>query len=404
MLIKFATLLLKAMAIALLFSGNVVHAAITVNYVGPDSAYTDNLTTGYTQCSRAEFNQPYGIVYWYVKDPGETGLGTVADIDYGDGTSTISYFDYTFNNGSTTGKAYEITAYVYPMPDAKDASVNDASYTVKVWTPFQDAVTVSKSVSDEMRVGDAYAFSIDSTTPNKNYAITGIKVYVDGSLIVSKDYDDEERVTPLVTGYLGTDVDPSVSVSVNVFGKIKEFAGQAAGKSGRSGGKSGRASKSVGKYLVEKAWEIVLRGTVAGYCRCDGDRKPSRDALDNKRIPYSCVSSSKTEHHDNSTFVIWDAGSKGGNGGPYETQDNGFYTTGRTVPFGYHVEVTLESDDLHLHGQNQEGRICEYKASRWLRDFGKVKWFVGPIPWAWSGKMVLDFDVLPHTVTDPCNP
>ena len=88
---------------------------------------------GETHYAQAEFDEPYGLVYWYVKGPSETGYGTVSAIDYGNGNSTISYFSHTFNNGSKEGTDYTITAYAYPLATAQNQSIVEQLYTVTVY-------------------------------------------------------------------------------------------------------------------------------------------------------------------------------------------------------------------------------------------------------------------------------
>ena len=88
MFAKFGTLLLIVISAVLLFS--VTADAINVTSVGPESSYDNYLFAGSTQYSRAEFDEPYDTVYWYVKGPGETGFGTVADIHSGASTITLA--------------------------------------------------------------------------------------------------------------------------------------------------------------------------------------------------------------------------------------------------------------------------------------------------------------------------
>ena len=70
----------------------------------------------------------FSSVYWYVKSPSQTGLGTNVETDTGGSTSTTSSMTYTF--GSYDSGDYVITAYVYPYESS--ASVYQESYTVTV--------------------------------------------------------------------------------------------------------------------------------------------------------------------------------------------------------------------------------------------------------------------------------
>ena len=76
-------------------------------------------------------SSPYKSVYWYVKSPSETGLGTSKEIDKGDGSTTTASFSYTFPSGNSGD--YKITAYMYDSDS--DSSVYEDSYTVSVSLP-----------------------------------------------------------------------------------------------------------------------------------------------------------------------------------------------------------------------------------------------------------------------------
>ena len=365
--------------------------AINVDFVGPDSAYTADLTAGYTQCSRAEFDEPFSIVFWYVRSPGEDGYGTIADIDYGDGSETTSYFDYTFSNGSTTGENYKITAYVYP----ESGDVDSDSYDVTVWTSFEEAVTVSKSVTDEMEVGGSYEFSINATSPNDNYVITSIEVSVDGEIIGSKTFDRIKNATVKVAGKISNTVDSVVKVTVKVTGKIVKVGASL----------SGSAISTIIKATISQAWDVILRGTLQGLCLCDGDIPPGGNALDNETRAINGISI------DNSTSVVWDGGNAGGEDltGETNTDWKGEYSFLQEVPLGLNISLTLTSNDFHLHGNNQENQkplICEYRSTMWIGRFGNVEWMPVPlnsIPKAWSLPVRRDFHLNPIAVKKPIN-
>ena len=94
---KLSFIPLITVLIALLISA-AADAAINVDYVGPSSGELDRIIAGNTHYGQAGINQPYRVVFWYVKSPCESGFGTLAYTDYGNGTDTTSYFDYTFNS------------------------------------------------------------------------------------------------------------------------------------------------------------------------------------------------------------------------------------------------------------------------------------------------------------------
>ncbi len=70
----------------------------------------------------------FSQVYWYVAAPGESGLGSYVDMDYGSSSSTTESFTYTFGSDATSGD-YKITAYIY---NYSDSSTYEVSHTVSV--------------------------------------------------------------------------------------------------------------------------------------------------------------------------------------------------------------------------------------------------------------------------------
>ena len=65
-------------------------------------------------------------MYWYVRAPNESGLGTNVETDTGNSTTTTASLTYTFP--SSASDDYVITAYVYPQ----EGDVYQLSYTVSV--------------------------------------------------------------------------------------------------------------------------------------------------------------------------------------------------------------------------------------------------------------------------------
>ncbi len=103
--------------------------SLSYSLVSSDGVYTAEAGTGH----EANFttNQAYSSVYWYVKSPSQTGLGTNVETDTGDSsTTTTAQLSYSFPSG--TSGDYVITAYVYPPASG---SVYQTSYTVSVTTP-----------------------------------------------------------------------------------------------------------------------------------------------------------------------------------------------------------------------------------------------------------------------------
>lgn len=68
-----------------------------------------NVRSGESHSAHLSATEPFQSVYWYVRAPGESGLGTQITTDTGDGSKTDSYFSYTPQSNGT----YTITAYTY---------------------------------------------------------------------------------------------------------------------------------------------------------------------------------------------------------------------------------------------------------------------------------------------------
>lgn len=88
------------------------HQAPKTDPTGSLSPYMNDSTyvsSGDTHGSHLSTTDPFQKVYWYVCEPGDSGLGTHISTDTGDGSRTDSYFSYT---PSTSG-TYTITAYTY---------------------------------------------------------------------------------------------------------------------------------------------------------------------------------------------------------------------------------------------------------------------------------------------------
>ena len=98
----------------------------TVGLYSVNGLYTASPGDSHESCLMTDAS--YSEVYWYVASPGVDGLGTLQEIDTGDGTTTEATFSYTFPSGAMYTGEYKITAYIY----RSDQSVYEESYTVDV--------------------------------------------------------------------------------------------------------------------------------------------------------------------------------------------------------------------------------------------------------------------------------
>lgn len=172
-----------AMAICcLLFLVNSSHA-IEIDYIGPSSGSLNYGFTGDTLYGQAHFDEPYSVVYWYVDKIGDGKPWTLISTDYGNGTDPVSYFSHTFDTGSTSGEEYEITAYVYA---ANGVDIIQDSYNVGIWTQPDEIITMPDelTITDDIKLGDSYAFRFEASSSDSDYVLTEAKVEVDGVEIV----------------------------------------------------------------------------------------------------------------------------------------------------------------------------------------------------------------------------
>ncbi len=208
MFTKFSIRILSSLLIILMLSISPV-IAIQVTYVGVGSGGSTELWDGETHYGQAEFDEPYHTVHWYVKGAGETGFGTEVSTDYGDGTSTVSYFSHTFSSSGS----YEITAYVYP----ESGNVDWSSYTVDVYNK-EDAINdlenqiinaeslegEFESLKDEIESSSAPPSVTSSILSGIGYSILSLTgVIVTGSA----------AVTTLTTGGAATPLTYVVAIS-----------------------------------------------------------------------------------------------------------------------------------------------------------------------------------------------
>lgn len=133
-----------------------------------DGVYTAEAGTGH----EANFttNQAYSYVYWYVKSPSQTGLGTNVETDTGDSsTTTTAQLSYSFPSG--TSGDYVITAYVDPPASG---SVYQTSYTVTVSLPVP-TVSISPygSYTSTTQRNALYALVMTASEP-----ISQVKCYI----------------------------------------------------------------------------------------------------------------------------------------------------------------------------------------------------------------------------------
>ncbi len=348
---------------------------------------TITLFAGSTQYSRAEFNEPFGKVYWYVRGPGETGFGTLVYTDYGDGASESSQFSHTFSNGSTSGEEYEITAYVYPLSDAADQRVDWDSYTVGVFTPLEEVLMVPDelAITDDIKLNDNYAFNVDVSSSDSNYVIRSMEVYVDGDLNTSRSFSDVSSASLSAAGFLNS----NGSSSFDILGKIKvainsKFARRLTGQAALI-------------YHLDVSWRALLVGTIYGDCWCPNDNTN----LTNSQSYYTCTDPNTTYVHFNVTFVKWNAPNVSNAKGSDGTTSSGRYSFSTIIPLAHEINLTMKSEHLHNH-ECADGvirkRLCKYSQTKALDSIGKV--FLKRIPLEWEQKRV-DFNPVPQ-VYDPC--
>lgn len=99
-------------------------AAVSPSLSPSGGAYS--ASAGATHAASLNVPSAYNSVYWYVKSPSESGLGTSVSSVSGDGSSTRASFSWSVP--SDASGEYVITAYTY----LADGSVVQPSYTVSV--------------------------------------------------------------------------------------------------------------------------------------------------------------------------------------------------------------------------------------------------------------------------------
>lgn len=84
------------------------------------------------------------------------------------------------------------------------------------------------------------------------------------------------------------------------------------------------------------------------------------------------------------------------------TNNVGRYIFSHKVPIGYLINVTLESDDMHYHGNTVRPLyICKYKHTVKAVDTGNV--ILEMIPTVWDQDIQVNFSLAPDSVHDPCD-
>jgi len=89
-------------------------------------------SAGDTHEANLNLSSVYTSLYWYVKSPSESGLGTNISTLTGDGSSKTASFSYTFS--SSASGDYVITAYTY----LSDGTIVQPNYTVSVTATSTD--------------------------------------------------------------------------------------------------------------------------------------------------------------------------------------------------------------------------------------------------------------------------
>ena len=310
----------------------------------------DKIVTDDTHYGQAGINQPYRVVFWYVKSPGESGFGTLVKTDYGDGSAITSYFEYTFNSGSTAGKEYEITAEVFPVDGQEDPTIpidsDSDSYTVTVWTSPEDVITTPDelTITDDVKIGDYYAFNVDAASSDSSYVITEIEVLVNEVSIASQSFSNVTNASLSVSGYLDTNV-----ASINVKGIIKWII---MGKAAELAAKLTPIAVITG--TLYKTYDGMLKGTITGKCACPDDD----DMLDNFSYGYTCPNTDRKFTHQNNTVVKWRLAADGpgkhkGSDATSQIQKGGrsiaVYSFPGEVPLGHSIMLDFKSTDMHSH-------------------------------------------------------
>ena len=344
------------------------------DYIGPTVDFDHYCFTGDTHVGQVNANQPYTTVRWYVKGPDETGLGTLVDTQYGDGTSTVSYFSHTFESGSTSGEEYEIYASVW----AAHAQYTTASYTVRVWTPPEEVITIPDqlTITDDIKLGDYYTFIAEASSASSNYVIDEIEVLVNGVSVQSQNFSDDASPSMNISGFLPTTAGSEMVVEIRVRGGlIKPFL------------------MPIIKWLVKETLRGHLVGSISGFCQCKNDC----NLLDCSPChPYTCMVESQEERRTrrNKTQVKWSAGNQSN----VAWARDGSYAFWNQVPYGHDVTMWLQGDDLHNHeGQLQ---ICKYEEDTNVGRVGEVVLEVLPKDARW---IVHNFLESPVATYDPCD-
>lgn len=385
-------------ALAIIFSLTLIGfvnsiQADSITSIGPGPGSENYLFTGDIHYGHVLLEVPFDIVYWYIKGPDDEGhYGTVVDIDFGDGTATDSDFSYTFNEGSTSGEEYKITAYVY----SGNNEILEDFYTVGVWTPADEVITTPDelTITDDIKIGDYYEFVVEASSASSNYVFSDVEVQVNGKKVAERVFTDAANLSLNVAGIIPENVGASITVTVIAKGGIKSTL---AGRLVPAG---------IIIFALEKTWEGMLKGTVEGECKCPDDDDP----LDSAESTYTCTDPNTKYKFHNLTKVKWFAvdGPLLCSGGGRKTLNNGRYSFVNKVPFGYDIILTLSSTDLHVHTRYDEyynklpdkNLICVYNKVKNIGKIGKV--ILKKVPYSWGGGRDRNFYPLPETESDPC--
>ncbi len=385
-----------AMAIfCLLFLVNSSYA-IEFEYIGHSSGSNVYGFTGDTLYGQANFDEPYSVVYWYVDKIGDDKPWTLISTDNGNGIVKGSYFSHTFDEGSTSGEGYEITALVYA---ANGVDINQESYNVVILTPPEEVITVPDELEilDDIKIGDAYAFKGQLSSNNSGYKFSDGKIKVDGVETAVQILEESAKLAFNYTGIIPENVGVSGGgLTVYLWAKgtittqvVTRLLGPTA----------------VIAFTMEVTWRGMLVGTLEGTCTCADDDNP----LDTGIAIYECGDPAVRYRFQNRTSVRWYPVDKFLSfGGSRVTLNNGRYSFVNKVPMGYDIIVTVISKDLHVHTRYDEyfnelpakKLICYYSSVRHIGKIGKV--FLKKIPYDMGGGRDQDFSLVPHTVKDPC--
>ena len=340
------------LSLALFITVAVSAHAFSITSIGPyGSGY--HAIDGVSHSSRVDTDTTFNKVEWYVDS-------ALVWTDWN--TSTTSVFPHTYpGKGSTSGNSVTVKAKAF---DSGSSSTDEDSYTLTVWSKLESAASPSRSVVTQPKPGGSYSVTYSLTTPNANYTISRMEIYVDSNLVASQNYGDVTYASLNASGSLGLSVGQTARFDIKFWYDVASTVAS----------------------IVTFVQNAVVRNTIYGTCTCSTEG----NKLDNGEW------NGDEGHFYNASTVKWDAGSLGGNGTRLTSWD-GTYSFAGEIPVGYNVNLILTSEDTHAHGSPPTYvYTCEYGENRSLGQVGATTWF----EIAWYGENFQEnFNNAPDTVT-----